>query len=454
MGLASLCISNRAHFISRTLRYVYGRGGHAIRSSAPSSTFANSSWRHASSLLPQRLRPFPISGHPNARTLSWATKFNLRRHPSAPLNDADANEDAAKEAVLEAIKGRQQTDLMLRCTVLDADGNVKTISGQFRRSDLCTEHRLNPRDLRKIDSRIPNLVPTILPRREAILVNVLHIRALVKADAVVLFDSYGSSDSRLHSVFLYHLEHNLKTKGYGLPYEFRALESIFISVVSALEAEMVFIRNLVGGLLAELEDDINHDKFKRLLHYSRRLTSFQNRVKLVQAAFEEVLEQDEDLAAMYLTDRKNDVRRQLSDHEELELLFETFSKQVEELVNEAENIHGNVQSTQEIVELILDSNRNALLALDLKVSIGTMGIGMGALMAGLFGMNLTSHMEEHPYAFMGMSVASSFIAFLVAWAGLRRLAKIQKIGLSASNSRKSAGGLPLSVRQRRPESWP
>jgi hypothetical protein len=37
-------------------------------------------------------------------------------------------------------------------------------------------------------------------------VNVLHIRALVKADAVVLFDSYGSSDSRLHSVFLYHLE--------------------------------------------------------------------------------------------------------------------------------------------------------------------------------------------------------------------------------------------------------
>lgn len=69
----------------------------------------------------------------------------------------------------------------------------------------------------------------------------------------------------------------------SLIFFYRALESIFISVVSALEAEMVFIRNLVGGLLAELEDDINHDKFKRLLHYSRRLTSFQNRVKLVRA---------------------------------------------------------------------------------------------------------------------------------------------------------------------------
>lgn len=44
---------------------------------------------------------------------------------------------------------------------------------------------------------------------------------------------------------------------------------------------MVFMRNLIGGVLAELEDDIDRDKFKRLLHYSRRLSAFQNRAKLV-----------------------------------------------------------------------------------------------------------------------------------------------------------------------------
>ena len=65
---------------------------------------------------------------------------------------------------------------------------------------------------------------------------------------------------------------------------YSALESILLSVLSALEAEMVFIRNLVGGLLAELEDDIDRDRFKRLLHYSRRLASFQNRAKLVIVA--------------------------------------------------------------------------------------------------------------------------------------------------------------------------
>ena len=62
---------------------------------------------------------------------------------------------------------------------------------------------------------------------------------------------------------------------------FRALESILLSVLHALEAEMAFIRRLVGGLLAELEDDIDHDRIKRLLHYSRRLAGFQNRAKLV-----------------------------------------------------------------------------------------------------------------------------------------------------------------------------
>lgn len=62
---------------------------------------------------------------------------------------------------------------------------------------------------------------------------------------------------------------------------FSALESVLMSVLSALESEMVVTRHLVGGLLAELEDDIDRDKFKRLLHYSRRLGSFQNRAKLV-----------------------------------------------------------------------------------------------------------------------------------------------------------------------------
>ncbi|PVG00729.1 Mg2+ transporter protein cora-like protein [Serendipita vermifera] len=329
-------------------------------------------------------------------------------------------------------------------------GNVKTISGTFKKSDLCQEHRLNPRDLRKIDSRIPNLVPTILARKEAILANILHIRALIKADAVLLFDTYGSADSRLNSMFLYHLEHNLKKPNQSLPYEFRALESILLSVLSALESEMVFTRHLVAGLLAELEDDIDRDKFKRLLHYSRRLGNFQNRAKLVQAAIDEVLEQDEDLAAMYLTDKKAGHPRPAADHDELEILLESFSKQVEEIVNESETTMHNISSTQEIVELILDANRNNLLALDLKVSIMTMGLGAGALFAGLFGMNLANWMEDSFAAFLGAAGIAIGLAIGLAWAGIRRLNKLRRVGLSVNSGLKPNR---ISVPRRAPRSF-
>ena len=150
-----------------------------------------------------------------------------------------------------------------------------------------------------------------------------------------------------------------------------ALESILLSVLSALEAEMVFIRNLVGGLLAEMEDNIDHDRFKRLLHYSRRLASFKNRatlvtcfapvfetpsnpydprskkrsmrsslkvIYLIACTLQDLISSDEDMDAMYLTEKRSGINDKPHDHEELEILLESFSKQVEEIVNEAGNI--------------------------------------------------------------------------------------------------------------------
>ncbi len=98
---------------------------------------------------------------------------------------------------------------------------------------------------------------------------------------------------------------------------------------------------------------------------------------------------DEDLSSMYLSAKLLSRPRSLQDHDELELLLESFSKQVEEIVSEVETMVANMQSTQEIAELMLDSNRNTLIAMDLKVSIATLGLGTGAVVSGLFGMNVS-----------------------------------------------------------------
>lgn len=45
---------------------------------------------------------------------------------------------------------------------------------------------------------------------------------------------------------------------------------------------------------------------------------------------------------MYLSDKKAGSPRALSDHEELEVLLESFSKQVEEITNESETTIVNI----------------------------------------------------------------------------------------------------------------
>lgn len=47
---------------------------------------------------------------------------------------------------------------------------------------------------------------------------------------------------------------------------------------------------------------------------------------------------DEDLSAMYLSAKKLNEPRDTHDHEELELLLESFSKQVEEIMSEVDTI--------------------------------------------------------------------------------------------------------------------
>ncbi|ORX33428.1 hypothetical protein BD324DRAFT_639740 [Kockovaella imperatae] len=329
-------------------------------------------------------------------------------------------------------------ELSLRCSILDSEGNWTAEEGRYKKTELCREYDLDPRDLRKLDSLSPNLVPLILSRKKCILISMLHIRALVKPDRVIVFDTAGTVESEVQKRFKWHLERNIKAglraqdegEEVGLVYEHRALESILLATANALEEEMVFTRQLVQQLLADLEGDINRDNLKRLLHYSRRMVGFQSRARYVKRAVDEVLESDEDLSAMYLTSRARGQPRALHDHEQLELLFESFVKQVEEIVSEVDTTVANMQSTQEIAELMLDSGRNALLALDVKLSIATLGIGTGALVAGIFGMNLHSQLENHPSAFYIISGGAGFVAFMIMSVGMRKLRKIRRIALS------------------------
>lgn len=203
--------------------------------------------------------------------------------------------------------------------------------------------------MRKIDS---SNLPHILIRPSAILLNLLHLKVLIKHDRVLLFDVYGSKTSYSQSAFMYDLQGKLQQKGSqplgGLPYEFRALETVLTSVTSELEADFEAVREPVMHILNELEDDIDRQKLRVLLILSKRVSTFHQKAKLVRDAIDELLEADDDLAAMYLTEKTHDLRRGLDDHTEVEMLLESYHKLTDEIVQEADNLVSGIRNTEEM----------------------------------------------------------------------------------------------------------
>ncbi|KAL9625654.1 MAG: hypothetical protein Q9160_000368 [Pyrenula sp. 1 TL-2023] len=346
-----------------------------------------------------------------------------------------------------SLKRPSGADLKLRCTEFDKHGSVTLVSGEFKKSELIAKYGLLPRDLRKIDSSI---LPHILVRPSAILINLLHLRVLIQSDRVLVFDAYGSTDSYTQSVFMYDLEGRLRQKSGErggstyLPYEFRALEAVLISVTQGLESEFEGVREPVVRVLRELEEDIDRDKLRHLLIHSKKMSSFEQKARLVRDAITDLLDADDDLAAMYLTEQSAGKERAEDDHQEVEMLLESYYRICEEIVEISGNLISNIRNTEEVVKAILDANRNSLMLLDLKFTIGTLGLGTGTLIAGLYGMNLKNFIEESDVAFSGVTVVCFGLSAIVCLYGMKKLRRVQRVrmwGEGYSSSYEKDGNL-------------
>lgn len=79
------------------------------------------------------------------------------------------------------------------------------------------------------------------------------------------------------------------------------------------------------------------------------------------------------------------------------------------------------------VKAILDANRNSLMLLDLKFSIGTLGLASGTLISALYGMNLKNFIEESDLGFGAVSVTCVVFSAIVCLYGLAKLRKVQRV---------------------------
>ncbi len=87
----------------------------------------------------------------------------------------------------------------------------------------------------------------------------------------------------------------------------------------------------------------------------------------------------------YLTDNR---KRDISDYIQIELLLEASRKQMAEVRRSISDLSDSVHTLESATGFMLDAVRNELLAFEIRINIVTMGLGMGAFIAGIYRMVL------------------------------------------------------------------
>jgi magnesium transporter len=367
--------------------------------------------------------------------LQTSRRLSTRRLSTNRIQPDDADIDDW------AFDGSRKIGLDISCTILDTHGKVVAVSKKFPRKRFLLENGLHPRDLRNIDSAKVRLIPSILVRKDCILVSLLDLRAAIKHNQVLIFDSMDKSVTSKLSLLVYDLENKLRrhsrpdhddgTDGFAVSqaYEFKALESILMNAVSSLDIELKSQLKALNSILVDLEDHVDRDLLQELLVRNKAMAKFYQKSLLVRNVISDVLDSDEDLVHLYLSERHTGKLRDLTDHAEAELLLEAYYKQCDEIVQQSEQLISNVKSTEEIINIMLDANRNSLMLLELKITIGTLGFTIGMFFAALYGMNLKNFYEESDIGFVGVSVVIAALSMGVTWYNLRTLSTLKRMSM-------------------------
>ncbi|KAK9441588.1 inner membrane magnesium transporter MRS2 precursor [Metarhizium brunneum] len=306
-------------------------------------------------------------------------------------------------------------------------GQVLIANGRLKKTELVTRYGLLPRDMRKIDT---SNLPHIDIRPTVILLNLLYLKVLIKRDRVLLFDMDGTRTSSVQASFVEDLQTKMRpdrTDGVAPPpYEFEVLDAVLNAVVIELGNELESVRTPVISLLAELEENIDRQKLRMLLKLSKQASAFEHKAKLVRTVLDDILESNDSLSALYLTDNAQNVHGP-EDLAEVESMLESYYAICDEIAQDAQSLTSMIKNTDDIVQTILDTNRNSLMLLHLKFISCTLALGTGTFVASFYGMNIQNVLTEADLGFVVVSAGSVTCIAVAGWFGLRIVGNLRRV---------------------------
>ena len=253
-------------------------------------------------------------------------------------------------------------------------------------------------------------IATIVVRPHAIVLHMGALQAIIMSDKLLLFNTKNALMKSIASNFSTMINKTSHTSSASLThtaflnFEFRALEALLSQLFGALDQEFQSLHPEVQRIIEGLYVSQMPEQLNELMHVSNWINDFQGRVRKVQTALNELLNSDEDMALMSISDPQ---KRDILDHNDAELLLEAFAHSASELDNKIISMQSRIRTTEEFLKIHYDSQRNRLMRINLVVGFATLATSICAFGASIFGMNLTNHLEQHPHAFV--IVTGSFL---------------------------------------------
>ncbi|KAH9685334.1 Magnesium transporter MRS2-4 [Citrus sinensis] len=219
-----------------------------------------------------------------------------------------------------------------------------------------------------------------------------------------------------------------------LPFEFQVLEIALEVVCTYLDSSVAELEKDAYPVLDELARNVSTKNLEHVRSLKSNLTRLLARVQKVRDEIEHLLDDNEDMAHLYLTRRRiqnqqaealpgpaasNSIvpkashLRRLSSNRSGSL---AYFMQLDGTRNKILSVREYIDDTEDYVNIQLDNQRNELIQLQLILTIASFAIAANTLIAGIFGMNIPCQLYETDgifEIFVGSTTTACVLLFLL-----------------------------------------
>ncbi|SCN60339.1 magnesium transporter, putative [Plasmodium chabaudi adami] len=361
-------------------------------------------------------------------------------------------------------KKNLNNNILMQNIKVSDDGNAICEQLLFSKYDLPYVLKIPVSDLRLIDTGNSNHNPTILIRKDVILLRTGFISCIIRYNEAWLFEGSNSvvinakdlisrnlkkknnksKDSNDEGVVekvcdknscIDNEKHNTKqtndfcndekeelnylniinnfyryNKGKAY-FEFLCLDICMQLSIKEYENDLEGINYKIRDIILLQRKEENNELnmltnklLRDMMKIKNNLQKLSNLLNALRTNIEKILDNEHDLKNMYLTYLKKNTYNDLKDCSDLEILLETHLQLTDELYGQLENVEEKITHYEELMRLNLDYNRNKFILLNAKISFSTLLFSISSVITSLFGMNLKNFVEDSNYAFTLVSI--------------------------------------------------